>query len=228
MLLCLLTCLRLYVQLTEIDVRGCPRACTPTAFGHLSRLHHLRRLSAQGCRLQPDAITTLAAITTLTHVNLADNPSLGDVAGLRTLRALELLDVSDCALSDDQVAPLLASLPQLRTVIMGGNPLLTGGALQALAAGPARTSLKTLVASGLQLENETLEQVLPQLSALCTLDVSGNQSPLALDILLAAARAAPSLHTLVCYGLESSWTSTQGLHDLRTAGSGYSPLRIVM
>lgn len=55
---------------------------------------------------------------------------------------------------------------QLRTVIMGGNPLLTGGALQALAAGPARTSLKTLVASGLQLENETLEQVLPQVGIL--------------------------------------------------------------
>lgn len=53
------------LQLTHLDIHGCHRACSPAAFDCLSQLTSLRRLGAEGCRLQPSAVATLACLTNL-------------------------------------------------------------------------------------------------------------------------------------------------------------------
>lgn len=73
--------------------------------------------------------------------------------------------------------------------------------LEALAAGPSRYTVQELDLSGARLECEDLCALLPQLPALQTLDISGNDGLMDPPALLAAAEAAPQLHTLLCHGV---------------------------
>ena len=96
--------------------------------------------------------------------------------------------------------PLPLPPTQLRTALLGSNHRLTVAVVEALAAGPARTCLQELSVTGLELDGPALERVLPLLAALQRLDVSA-AACLGGDVgdaeaLLAAAQAAPSLHTL--------------------------------
>lgn len=74
------------LQLTSLDITGCPRACSPAAFAHLSALQQLRALVAKGCRLHQEAVATLAQLTNLGKLRVADNPALQDLAALTSLR----------------------------------------------------------------------------------------------------------------------------------------------
>ncbi|KAL4445377.1 hypothetical protein ABPG77_011202 [Micractinium sp. CCAP 211/92] len=192
--------------LTLLDIRGCHRACAPHAFDHVSRLaqlQHLRQaLCARSCRLGPAAVRALSHLHSLRHLDIADNPLLGSLEALASLRELQFLDSSECELEDAHVEALLASLPAVRTVLLDSNSSLTTAALEALAAGPARCTLEVLQATELaSLDCEELPHLLPQLAALQVLDVSGAMcdggSLVDGEALLAAAEAAPALHTLM-------------------------------
>ncbi|PSC75547.1 receptor-type [Micractinium conductrix] len=221
---------RALTQLTLLDLRGCPHACSPAAFTHLSRITSLQHLSAQGCRLQPSSVAALAPLACLSRLDLADNPALGPLDALTTLRELRALDVSECGVSDAHLLPLLSHLPQLRTALLGSNHRLTVAVVEALAAGPARTCLQELSVTGLELDGPALERVLPLLAALQRLDVSA-AACLGGDVgdaeaLLAAAQAAPSLHTLTARGLTP--VPQQEWQELAQAAAARRPLlRIV-
>ncbi|KAL4428019.1 hypothetical protein ABPG75_002108 [Micractinium tetrahymenae] len=194
-------------QLTLLDIRGCSRACSPHAFEHISRLSQLQHLSAQGCRLGPTAVPILAHLGSLRHLDIVDNPRLGSLEALTSLRQLAFLDASECGLGDAHVETLLASLPQVCTVLLSANAGLTTAVLEALAAGPARCTLQVLSATELcSLDCEELPRLLPQLGALRELDLSAAMcqggSLADGEALLAAAEAAPALHTLTARSLK--------------------------
>lgn len=96
--------------------------------------------------------------------------------------------------------PLLASLP-LRTALLTGNQL-SAAVVEALAAGPARTSLLSLLAGDLQLDCDSLAHLLPLFEALQNLGISGNVGLVDPETLLAAAEAAPQLRTLRLNGVQ--------------------------
>ncbi|PRW05869.1 leucine-rich repeat-containing G- coupled receptor 4-like [Chlorella sorokiniana] len=183
-------------QLTSLNIQGCARACSPAAFGALSTLTSLRQLVARDCRLQQSAVAALAHLTNLQMLCLSDNTALSLLDQLTCLRGCMDLDVSDCELEDHHLVRLLASLPQLRNVNISSNPHLTAAGLEALAAGPARTTLQSLEATSLRLDWETVLKLLPQFKALESINLSGNEGLVDPTALLLAAEAAPSLHTI--------------------------------
>lgn len=111
-------------------------------------------------------MATLAALPSLTRLDLADNPGLASLHALTALARLRVLDVGDCQLADAHVAGLLATL-QLQEVTVAANPQMTGAALEALAAGPSRSSLRVLRASQLRVADGTLEPLLPLVRSTC-------------------------------------------------------------
>lgn len=89
----------------------------------------------------------------------------------------------------------------MRTVLLSSNNGLTTAVLEALAAGPARSTLGVLAATELaSLDCGELPRLLPQLAALQELDLSAAMceggSLADGEALLTAAEAAPALHTL--------------------------------
>lgn len=159
---CLLLPMTPALQLTHLDIRGCHRACSPGPFSHLTQLQRLRRLVAKGCGLQQASVRTLAALPSLAELDLEDNPGLMALGELRSLSELQRLDVGHCWLEDAHLAPLLASLPQLQHVALDENQQLTVAVVEALAAGPAASSLQHLLAASLDLEWAALLPLLPQ------------------------------------------------------------------
>ena len=65
------------MQLTTLDIRGCPRACSAQALESLPAMNQLRELITTDCRLQQEAVTTLACISSLQRLDVGDNPGLG-------------------------------------------------------------------------------------------------------------------------------------------------------
>lgn len=74
------------LQLTHLDIRGCRRACSPTAFSHLTQLKRLQRLTAPGCQLQQAGVDALAMMPSLRQLDVADNPGLLSLDPLSSLR----------------------------------------------------------------------------------------------------------------------------------------------
>ena len=92
--------------LTHLDIRGCRRACPPHAFAALSRLTSLRRLVAKGCLLQQDAVHTLALLTGLQQLDVAENRRLLALGSWTALRYAShdwrCSQADSCSINTDQ------------------------------------------------------------------------------------------------------------------------------